>query len=86
MSRNDARPGANRLQQEVIFTNRATAEPTCPVCDGSTRVKPIGHELRRICRAGCGWTGDVLVAETETAAAALIERGQGHLIGGFPSF
>lgn len=72
------------MLHHTILTNRAASAPThtCPECDGATRTALRGTELHRICRAACGWTGEYLAAETETARTALIERGEGHLIGG----
>lgn len=70
------------MLQHTALTNRASAEPTCPKCDGATRTKAIGGELHRICRAECGWGGEYLAVQTEAARAALIERGEEHLIGG----
>lgn len=70
------------MLHHTIITNRATAEATCPDCDGATRTKAIDGQLHRICRAACGWQGEALVAQTEAARAALVARGEGHLIGG----
>lgn len=69
------------MLHHTIITNRATADATCPQCDGATRTKAIDGKLHRICRASCGWSGELLAAETEAATAALVARGEGHLIG-----
>lgn len=64
--RNDARPGANRLQQEAILSGRtAQRNGPCPECGLPTDVYPLrSHQgcTGRACtaRQACGWEGEPL--------------------------